>query len=212
MQISRRDALLATGAAAITVTATVAPLAAKAALGGDPAVAVSQQLRAADKAWDDACNVYEEAAHRVDFSICYGAGLVEVESSDGPCHWGAREIRAAAEDGRHHHRLTIEERDAALAKLDWLRNDAQKRRRELGIESLWQTREHWESQYWELRELLIDTPATTPAGVLAKMDGFYHDGETANMRDGGCPDSDLPRDYAGSIYCDLERLSSEARS
>ena len=52
----------------------------------------------------------------------------------------------------------------------------------------------------------MDTPAATPRGILAKMRGFYADYEIASIRNGDVFDVDLPRDYAASIYCDLERL------
>ena len=191
-------------AAAITTGVVTAPLASKVA--GDPAVAISRQLRAASKAWYAASNTYEEAAHRVGLSVCYGDGLVSVQSSDGPCTWGASEIRAAAEDGRQRHRLTPKQRDAALAKLKWLKNDAARTRRELGIESLYQERERWKARFWDLQERVLDMPATTPRGILAKLRGFYHDDEIAGIMAGDEPD-DLPGDYAASIYRDLERLT-----
>ena len=176
MSISRRTAL-ATGAAAITTAAIAAPLAhkaaaTKAALAGDPAVALSQQLRAASQAWFDAIDAYEEAADSVGFNICYDDGLVNVESSDGLCTWGASEIREAAEDGRRYHRITPEQRDAALAEIKRRKAEGHKVRRELGIKSSWQERGRWEVQFWDLRARLLDTPATTIDGVLAKMLGF----------------------------------------
>ncbi len=128
-----------------------------------------------------------------------------METPDGSCIRGASEIREATEDGRQHHRLTPEQRDAALAKLDWLKNDAHKRRRGFGIETLYQEREHWKALFWELQERLLDTTATTPHGVFAKLRGFYHDDEIAGIIAGENPD-DLPGDYAASIYRDLERL------
>ncbi len=79
-------------------------------------------------------------------------------------------------------------------------------RRELGIESSWQEREHWETQFWDLRARLLEMPATTPGGVLAKLRGFYHDEEIAQIRAGHDVD-ELPGEYATSIYRDLERLS-----
>ena len=53
-----------------------------------------------------------------------------------------------SEDGRQHYSRTPEQRDPALAKLDWLKNDAYKRRRELGIEPLYREREHWKARFW----------------------------------------------------------------
>ena len=164
MQISRRDALMGATAAAVVTGATVAPLAVqsagvKAALAADPAVDLSRQLRAVCKAWWDAGNAFEEAAHSAGYNIFM----------------------------------------------------AERLRRELGIESLYQEREHWKARFWELQPRLLDTPATTTRGVLAKLRGFYHDDEIAGIMAGEEPD-DLPGDYAASIYRDLERLTGEARS
>ena len=209
MSISRRTAL-ATGAAAITTAAITAPLAikagaTKAALAGDPAVVLSQQLRAASQAWFDAIDAFDEAGHRVGYNwVYYDRGSVEVETSNGCYGWNEEEIRQAAEDGR----IAPDKRDAALAELKQRECEAQEARRELGIESLYQEREHWKARFWDLRAQLLDTPATTPRGVLAKLRGFYHDEEIAAIDDGL---EGLPGEYATSIYRDLERLSGEAR-
>jgi hypothetical protein len=208
--ITRRTAL-ATAAAAITTGVVTTTLASKAALAADPVIALAEQHRAASKAWFAAIDIYEDAADRVGFNICYGEGLVTVETPDGTCIWGASEIRAAAEDGRQRHKLTPKQRDAALAKLKWLKTDAARTRRELGIEPLYREREHWNARFWELQERLLDTTATTPHGVLAKLRGFYHDDEIAGIMAGEEPD-DLPGDYAASIYRDLERLAGEVSS
>ncbi|MCH6588342.1 MAG: hypothetical protein IH805_08525 [Proteobacteria bacterium] len=79
-------------------------------------------------------------------------------------------------------------------------------RRELGLESLWQELEHWKARYWDLHARVLEMPATTPRGILAKLRGFYHHDEIAEMRAGGEPD-DLPADWAASVYRDLERLA-----
>ncbi len=60
-----------------------------------------------------------------------------------------------------------------------------------------------------LRARLLDTPATTTRGVIAKMRGFYHDGEVAQMMAGDDPDDALEPEFAASIYRDLERLAGE---
>ncbi len=160
MSISRRDALLGATAAAVVTGATAAPIAinaagVKAALSGEPVVALSQQLRAASEVWNSAIDAFEEAAHRAGCSCLVG----------------------------------------------------QEVRQELGIESLWQEREHWEARFWDLRARLLETPSATVGGVLAKLRGFYHDGEIADMRAGGDPDEALPEEYAASVYRDLERLA-----
>ena len=137
--------------------------------------------------------------------------VAAVETPDGSCLWGASEIRAAAADGRSNYSLTPDQRDSALAKLDWMKTDASKRRRDLGIESLYRERERWKARFWELRERVLDTPATTLGGILAKLRGFYHDDEIAAIRDGDY-DEDLPAEWAVSIYRDLERLAGGALS
>ncbi len=82
-------------------------------------------------------------------------------------------------------------------------------RRELGIESSWQEREHWETQFWDLQARLLDTPAATPGGVLAKLRGFYHDDEIAEI-EAGDDVGELPGEFVASIYRDLERLAKTA--
>ncbi len=57
---------------------------------------------------------------------------------------------------------------------------------------------------------MLDTPATTPRGVVAKLRGFYHDDEITQIRAGDEPEDDLPKEFAASIYRDLERLAGEA--
>jgi len=59
---------------------------------------------------------------------------------------------------------------------------------------------------------MLDTPALTVAGVLAKMQSWYYDGEIEVMRSGGEPDQEIQTDLAASIYRDLERLAGEVRS
>ena len=206
MQITRRNALL--GASAAVAVAGVG----KPALAGDLVVGLAQQLNAARTAWDSAIDAYEEAAHRVGFNICYDIGLVSVETSDGSCSWSAEEIQAAAEDGRQYHKLTPEQRDAALAEIERRQRKGHEVRRELGIETLHEEVEHWTARFWDLHARLLDTSASTPGGVLAKLRGFYHDGEIAQIMAGDDPDSDLPAEWAASIYRDLERLTGEVRS
>ncbi len=165
MQISRRDALMGATAAAVVTGTTAAPLAIKAAgveaaLAGDPAIGLSDQLRATWTAWCSAMDAHEDACHR--------AGLTIFES---------REVH-----------------------------------REHGIEPLWQEVEHRKARFWDLQARLLDTPATTTRGVLAKLRGFYGDGEIAIIMAGDDPTDDLPAEYAASVYRDLERLAGEARS
>ncbi len=82
--------------------------------------------------------------------------------------------------------------------------------REAGIEPLRQEIECWKARFWDLHARLLDTPATTTRGVLAKLRAFYHDEEIAQMRAGDDPDDGLPEEWAASIYRDIERLALEA--
>ena len=59
---------------------------------------------------------------------------------------------------------------------------------------------------------MLDTPARTVAGVLAKMQSWYCDQEIEDMRGGGEPDQGMQTDLVASIYRDLERLAKEAPS
>ncbi len=217
MDITRRNALLGATAAAVVTGATTAPLAikaagVKAALAVEPVVGLGQQLRTAIDAWSSAEDAFEDASRRVGFNDRYYSGLVTVETSDGPCCWGASEIRQAVEDGRQPHRLTPEERDAALAEIERRQRERPEVCRALGIEPLWQELEYWKARFWDLHARLLAMPATTPRGVLAKLRGFYHDEEIVQIMAGDDPDDDLPAEWAASIYRDLERLAREARS
>ncbi len=58
---------------------------------------------------------------------------------------------------------------------------------------------------------MLDTPARTAGGVLAKLQSWYADHEIEEMLSGGYADP-LPEEYAASIYHDLERLAGEVSS
>ncbi len=152
MSISRRGALLGASAAAVVAGVPGAVLA------GDPAIGLSDQLRATWAAWCSAMNAHEDACHRAGFNTLEG----------------------------------------------------HKADRALGIEPLWQEVGHWKARFWDLQARLLDTPATTTRGVLAKLRGFYGDGEIAIIMAGDDPTDDLPAEYAASVYRDLERLAGEA--
>ena len=206
MNITRRDALVGATAAAVVTGAATAPLTIKAALADEPVIPLARQLGAVRDAWSSAIDAFEDASNRVGFDECYYDGLIPVETSDGRCTWGASEIREAAEEGRNHDSLTPDRRDAALAEIERRQCEGQEVRRELGLEPLWQEVEHWKARFWDLHARVLDTPATTPRGILAKLRGFYHDHEIAEIRAGGEPD-DLPAEWAASVYRDLERLA-----
>ena len=84
-------------------------------------------------------------------------------------------------------------------------------RRELGIEPLWQEEQRLKARFWDLHARLLEMQATTPGGVLAKLQGFY-DGEIEEIIAGRDPYNDLPAEWAASVYRDLERLAGEVRS
>ncbi len=220
MNITRRDALMGATAAAV-VTGTIATPSATIAAGveaapgddpgSDPIFGLARQLRAASDAWMTASDAFEEAAQRVGFDERCCIGLVTVETSDGPCCWGAHEIRQAVEEGRRTERPTAEQRDAALAEIERQACAGRRARRELGIEPLHRGVEYWNARFWDLQARLLDTLAASPRGVLAKLGGFYPDREIARIRAGGDPDEDLPAQWAASIYRDLERLGGEVR-
>ena len=155
--ISRRTALT-TGAALVTTGALTAPLALKAAsvraaLAGEPAVELSQQLRVAWQEWVSAMGAFDNAED---------CGIPTCGRGGPGC-------------------------------------------------ALFQEQERCEARFRELEPRLLDTPATTPGGVLGKLRGFYADEEIVQIRAGEKPD-DLPGAYVASIYRDLERLAGEARS
>ncbi len=205
MNITRRDALMGATAAAVVTGAATAPLTIEAALADDPVIPLARQLRVATDAWSSAIDAFEDACHRVGFDEFYYDGVVPVATSDGRCTWDAGEIREAAEAGRKHDRLTPDQRDAALGEIERRQREGQELRRELGLESLWQELEHWKARFSDLHARVLEMPAATPRGILAKLRGFYHHDEIAEMRAGGEPD-DLPAEWAASIYRDLERL------
>ena len=135
--------------------------------------------------------------------------MIDVKTPDGRAYWSAREIKAAAEPGRNYHKITPKQRDAALARLERRHRKNLKACRELGLKPLQQEVEHWKARFWDLHARLLDTPATTPRGIVAKLRGFYHDEEIVQMRAGDDPDDGLPAEWAASIYRDLERLAEE---
>ncbi len=172
MNITRRHALLGATAAAVVTGAATAPLTIKAAPAVDPVIALARRLRAASAAWLSAKDAFEDACHRVGFDVWDYDGPVAVDTSDGRCTRGASDIREAAEDGRQH--------------------AGQALRRELGLEPLWREAEHWKARFWDLHARVLNLPAATPRGILAKLRGFYHDDEIAQIRAGGEPGDDLP--------------------
>ncbi len=187
MNITRRDALMGASAVAVVTGTATAPRTIAAALVDDPVIVLARQLRAASVAWLSADEAFEDACRRVGFAVCDHEGPVPVETSDGPCTWGADEIWEAAEDGRQ--------------------REGQALRRELGLEPLWREAANWKARFRDLDARVLEMPAATARGILAKLRGCYSDHEIAQIRAGGEPDDDLPAEWAATVYRDLERLA-----
>ncbi len=214
MQISRRGALLGATAAAAVTGLTVAPLAikaatVKAALAGDPVVALAAQVKAAYRASVEADNIYEEVAHDARYSVCNDFAWATGTTTTGQRYtWGRGEILEAAARGEEWAvRITPEERDRALAAIDARMQRAARARHDLGLDSVKERKDQTRAHFVDLEARMLDTPALTVAGVLAKMQSWFCDGEIEDMRSGGEPDQDIQTDLAASIYRDLERLS-----
>ena len=219
MSISRRDALLGATAAAAVTGLTAAPLVmkapgVKAALAGDPVIDLAAQVEAAYQVQVEADDAYEAAAHRVGYNICADFAMTTGTTTNGlQYHWGREEIlEAAAKDEEWGVRITPEERDRALAAIDAKMQTAARVRRDLGLDPIKERKHQTRANWLDLDARMLDTPALTVAGVLAKMQSWYCDGEIEVMRSGGEPDQDIQTDLAASIYRDLERLAGEARS
>ena len=219
MQISRRGAMLRATAAAVTVAIT-APLAikakgVKAALAGDPAIELAAQVKAAYQASLDADNIYEEVAHDAGWSVCSDFEWTPVTTITGQQYtWGRESILEAAarvEEAGEFRRITPEERDRALAAIDARAQRAAHARHDLGLDSVKERKDQTRAHFDDLEARMLDMPALTVAGVLAKLQTWYSDGEIEDIRSGGEPDQDLQTDLAASVYRDLERLTGEAR-
>ncbi len=213
MRITRRNAL-ATTAAAITTAAITAPLAikaagVKAALGGDPVVTLAAQVKAAYRASIEADDAYEAAAHEAGHNICADFDTTTVTAISGQQYGWSRDaiLLAAAPGGYCCARVTPEERDRALAVIDTDQRKVARIRHDLGLDPIKerkdQTRAHWR----DLEARMLDTPALTVAGVLAKLQSWYCDHEIEAMRSGDEPYHDLQTDLSASVYRDLERLA-----
>ena len=179
MQISRRDALMGASAAAVVAGAITAPLAIKAALAETADPVIGLSVQLCD-VW----KAWMSAQEAIEET------LVQVHKDIG-----GRIIFEMAEA------ILIAGQSAADPPVAPFLFDGRK--------SLRQEEQHWKARFWELQARLLDTPATTTRGVLAKLRGFYGDREIATIRTGF---DDLPGEYAASIYRDLERLAGEVRS
>ncbi len=212
--ITRRDALLGATAAAVVTGAIRAPLAhkaasVKAALAGDPVIGLAAELNTTREAWDDAGDAYEAIAHERGYRVTYDFNWICVKTQDGHTYsWGADSIQEATEDGR----LTPKQGAHYLAQCEAERRETDRIRGEMGLDPFKAQVDRYKAEFWDLQARLLDTPATTTRGVLAKLRGFYGDDEIAQIRAGHDPDDGLEPEFAASIYRDLERLAGEARS
>jgi hypothetical protein len=215
--LSRRSALLA-GAAALATTATVAPVAiksaqVKAALSGDPVIGLVVQLRATWRAWNDADDAYEDAAHARGYSVCADTPMVQVRTSDGGTYlWAAEEIRRATAPGIRYGALTQGDAERYLAEAEARQREADRIRRDLGLDPLKADVDRCRALHRDLTAQVLDMPARTLPGVLAKFAACFGEDEIASMREGGESCDDLPSEWVASIYRDLEALAGEARS
>ncbi len=203
-------------AAEVITGAGAAPLAIKAALAGDPVVVLAAQVKAAYRASIEADDAYEAAAHEAGYNICADFDWTTVTTTTGQRYtWGRGSILEAAarvEEEGEWRRITPEERDRALTAIDARMQRAARARHDLGLDSVKECKDQTRARFLDLEARMLDMPALTVAGVLAKLQTWYSDGEIEDMRSGGEPDQEMQEDLAASIYRDLERLAGSAPS
>ncbi len=216
MQITRRNALLGATAAAAVTGLTVAPLGmksvdVKAALAGDPVIGLAAQVKAAYRASVEADNIYEDVAHDAGYSVCNDFDWTTVTTTTGGQYtWGRGSILEAAarvEEEGEWRRITPEERDRALTAIDARMQRAARARHDLGLDSVKECKDQTRAQFLDLEARMLDMPALTVVGVLAKMQSWFCDGEIEVLRSCGEPDQEFHSDLSASIYRDLERLA-----
>ena len=219
MQISRRGALMGATAAAVVTGVVTAPLAmqsagVKAALAGDPVIALAAQVKAAYRAHVEAYDAYEDIAHDAGYNTSDDHATAVGTTVHGERYsWGRDQLLEAARWPEHYRaRITPEERDRALAAIETNQRKAATARRNLGLDPLKNHAEQCRTLWYDLEERMLDMPARTVAGVLAKMQSWYGDDEIEAMREDETACDGLPVEYTASIYRDLERLAEEAQS
>lgn len=219
MPISRRDALLGATAAAVVTTAITIPLThkaagVKAALAGDPVIGLAARVKAAYRAHVEAYDTYEDTAHDAGYNTCADWATTIGTTVHGEQYsWGREAILEAAAQPEHYRaRITPEERDRALAAIETNQRKATLTRRHLGLDPLKNHAERCRAHWRDLEERMLDTPALTIAGILAKLQSWYCDHEIEAMRNGDEPDNDMKTDLSASVYRDLERLAGRVQS
>ena len=160
--------------------------------------------------------MYEDVAHDAGYSVCNDFDWTTVTTITGQQYtWGRGSILEAAarvEEEGEWRKITPEERDRALTAIDAGVLRAARARHRLGLDSVKERKDQTRAHFVDLEAQMLDMPALTVAGVLAKMQSWFCDGEIEDMRSGGEPDQEIQTDLAASIYRDLERLAGEARS
>ena len=94
-----------------------------------------------------------------------------------------------------------------MAAIDARAQRAASARHRLGLDSFKERTDQNRAHFDDLEARMLDMPALTVAGVLAKMQSWFCDGEIENMRSGGEPDDGMGTDLAASIYRDIARLA-----
>ena len=225
MQISRRDALLATGAAAIVTGATVAPLALKAAgvktaLAGDPLVALEAELMEARAAGDKVGALYC-AAHDKASDWAFGWPRVDFSSPAmrklrGWYHSERIDLETIKTYNRHteslvegHLEFLARRKAEGRERIRWwirVRRAQEAAQEAAGIPQIHRLLDSNNERVDAIEHALWDTPARTLQGVLIRLREAHRDYVAVQC-------SDDERDFYavafGKVLSDLERLAGE---
>ena len=197
--ISRRAVLA--GAPAVAVVAAMPAIPALSGVEQDPALSAIAEWHEAYAAFDAAWDALEAARERVRNMPRWALISGKTEAGGQFC-WGRDEIEAAAEDDdRSPYRLTPAERDRYLAELDEKEREGRQRCKELGVDKFVDAEAKARDHMWESLERVELSPATTVAGLLAKVLVLCE-----RSYDNGDPQNDLIR----SVRADVERLDGGA--
>ncbi len=236
MQFTRRDALLATGAAAITTAAITAPLAIKAAgvkavLAGDPLIALEADLKEARAAGERVGALWNAASDKAG-DWAFGWPMVDFENPavDLMRGWlrrngfgGTNEnrvhLRAIKEFNRHTERLVYVGGEVlALRKAEgrerihwWIKaRRAQESAQEaVGLPQLNAQLDSYHERVDAIENRLWDTPAETLRGVLIRLREAHRDYVAVQCCD---DERDFYAVAFGKVLSDFERLSGELPS
>jgi len=191
MSISRRTALLATGAAAITTGAITAPLAVKAgavkaALAGDPVLPAYEAFEAARLQ----CNAMSD--HRL--------AIVEAVEAEMPPE-------------PHRNRTYLEQSDAERQEACEWRGVCNRRvTARLGTDEDDFMNIHYD-RVMLAYETVVDTPATTVAGLLCQVRAWWSTYEGHSITEIPKDDPEVspwePQSVVQRVYHDLARLAAD---